>query len=163
MELRGYKQATAHSHEHTKNSNPSKNNSRQNSNLNLLINSKTPPEIVRIYFGPNSTSHFHKVFPPTPSLPSPAALEFAAPHTSVSCSSVVTRESNVTSPVQGAPSDSVFHSPRCTGQATTSRYRVEHGGAHDACPLDLQIAKLQRTRAHGGVLCNRKTTLPRHK
>ena len=24
MELRGYKQATAHSHEHTKNSNPSK-------------------------------------------------------------------------------------------------------------------------------------------
>ena len=28
MELRGYKQATAHSHEHTKNSNPSKNNSR---------------------------------------------------------------------------------------------------------------------------------------
>ena len=41
MELRGHKQATAHSHEHTKNSNPSKKNSqRQKSNSNLLINSK---------------------------------------------------------------------------------------------------------------------------
>ena len=41
MELRGHKQATAHSHEHTKNSNPSKNFSRrQNSNSNLLINSQ---------------------------------------------------------------------------------------------------------------------------
>ena len=41
MEMRGHKQATAHSHERTKNSNPSKKfTQRQNSNSNLLDNSK---------------------------------------------------------------------------------------------------------------------------
>ena len=52
MELRGHKQATAHSHEHTKNSNPSKKkfSQRQNSNSNQVINSKTPRNRL-IYVG----------------------------------------------------------------------------------------------------------------
>ena len=53
MELRGHKQATAHSHEHTKNSNPSKKyfTQRQNSNSNLLINSKNSPKSFEFISG----------------------------------------------------------------------------------------------------------------
>ena len=53
MKLRGYKQATAHSHERTKNSNPSKNyfSRRHNSNSNLLIYSKNPPKSFEVISG----------------------------------------------------------------------------------------------------------------
>ena len=53
MELRGYKQATAHSHERTKNSNPSENNFRddKNSNSNLLIYSKNPRNRSNLFPG----------------------------------------------------------------------------------------------------------------
>ena len=55
MDLRGYKQATAHSHEHTKNSNPCKNYSR-NDKIRIRIFKLIPkkPEIVRIRFERNS-------------------------------------------------------------------------------------------------------------
>ena len=58
MELCGCKQATAHctslNPEHTKNSIHQNNfPQRQKANSNLLINSKTPPEIDRISFGRN--------------------------------------------------------------------------------------------------------------